>query len=1629
MRTLQRERKFCASSWLLALLLLGIPLAACDGNPARPAPADTVHNNGDITETDAFIVDEAGITARLNGAMLDVEIPLHAKISGDVPLLGNLSLLTLDGDSMGTGEGTLNLNGDGRMTFTVPTSNANLGGGDSMGFVLRWQIHSTRGWLANGRRSLYGALDHDQIFLLSSDTLFAGSRANVRLIAQDADTHEVLALRPAVITLTDGTTELRAEGVTDEVGTLALPMDIPESAEGQWTLTASVDTRTGPVQMQASVTMRRESRVLLTTDKPFYQPGQTIHVRVLAMRRPALIPEAGEPVTIEIQDPKGNKLARQVDTTDEFGVAYTQLKLAREVTFGTYRIFATVGDTTSERAVTVERYALPKFKVALETEQPFYRPGDHLHGTVRSGYFFGKPVAGGQVTVTAWKFDIGFESFAELMGTLDADGNWDFDLDLPAFFVGQPLEQGDALVRLDIAVTDGAGHTQTLTRTVSITNRELLVQVVPATDIVPGVSLDLFVLVADPTGRPLQSSGTATPEGGEAVAFQTDARGIGKVILPANAVTGRQMTGQISIDRGEDPAIVEPFTVGYGIADDHSISIRADQALYEAGDTATLDIHASPTILRVFLDVLKDNQIVLSTAADVDGGVAKIDIDLPGDLVGNLQFEAYAVAPDGNIIRTHSLVFVQAATDLLLTITPAQEEYKPGELATLDIDVRDAEGDGVVSSVGMMIVDEAVFALSDFRPGMEKVYFQLEQEILEPRYEIHNHSAEEVLRNDPSVTDEDRDEIAELVFASSAGMSAYGVNLDSFSVAQQTATTVATQAQVEDATAFLAAARTATDAATDIEQALDAWLAGQQGHWLDPWGQPYRIEREYYQFILKGNGPDERGNTADDFNYTVDIDWFWQNNGGGNNGTNNGCCWNNDEWNGAGNNATNNGANNPTGNNGNNGNTDAPRVRSYFPETLYVNPSVITDADGHGQVEVAMADSITTWRVTATASSQDGGLGSFLGGVRVFQPFFVDINFPATLTAADEVTVPVALYNYLETEQTVQLAVDDTGDDWYELLDGGTRTVTLAPGEVKGDRFTVRVTKPGWHDFQITALGDVLSDAVRRRVLVVPDGQPQLIDVSSRLSGDGTTEVNFPPEAIDGALSLQVKVYPGVLAQAIEGLDSLLRMPSGCFEQTSSTTYPNILVLQYLRLVEQANPEVELKALEYINLGYQRLLTFEVPGGGFEWFGQTPAHRILTAYGLLEFTDMSQVAYVDPAILTRTQAWLLSQQESDGRWKSAPEGIHEGATNNFTDSDLRATAYIAYALQASGTESGAVDSALTWIRANTTGVDDPYSLALAASALLINNPSDATGQALAARLDGLKQSDEAAGTVWWDSASNSFTYGSGSAMTIETTVWSLFALYHAGGYVGVLDRGTTWLIGAKDGFGNWENTQATILTLRFLLTTAGSGPQEADANVAVFHDDVLAQRFAITTESSDILRQIDLNDVAHAGANQVRVEFAGTGNFMLQITGTYYRPWSEVPTEPTGPLAISVEYDKTQLATDELVTSTVTVTNTTEARVDMILVDLGIPPGFDVVLDDFAEYTGEDGRIQKVETTGRQVLVYLYGLDGGASFTFSYRLKAGEPMRAQSPASAAYLYYESDQRAESQPEMFVVTEE
>src|SRR5262249_48669591 len=136
-------------------------------------------------------------------------------------------------------------------------------------------------------------------------------------------------------------------------------------------------------------------------------------------------------------------------------------------------------------------------------------------------------------------------------------------------------------------------------------------------------------------------------------------------------------------------------------------------------------------------------------------------------------------------------------------------------------------------------------------------------------------------------------------------------------------------------------------------------------------------------------------------------------------------------------------------------------------------------------------------------------------------------------------------------------------------------------------------------------------------------------------------------------------------------------------EQTSSSAYPNILVVDYVNKARVASPGLKMKAEQYLNVGYQKLLTFERPGGGFDWWGSGPPPVWLSAYGLQEFSDMARVYPIDRGVIDRTQNWLTKQQAADGTWSNI--GATHGETiTRMGNPQLLLTSYVVWSLLDSG---------------------------------------------------------------------------------------------------------------------------------------------------------------------------------------------------------------------------------------------------------------------------------------------------------------------------------------------------------
>ena len=698
------------------------------------------------------------------------------------------------------------------------------------------------------------------------------------------------------------------------------------------------------------------------------------------------------------------------------------------------------------------------------------------------------------------------------------------------------------------------------------------------------------------------------------------------------------------------------------------------------------------------------------------------------------------------------------------------------------------------------------------------------------------------------------------------------------------------------------------------------------------------------------------------------------------------------------------------------GSEGAPvRTREYFPETLLWQPSLITDDQGRAEMPLTFADSITTWRLTASASSRAGALGGVTTPLRVFQDFFVDIDLPTALTQSDEVSFPVAVYNYLKNPQTVTLDLQQ--EDWFTLTDGKglTRTLDLKPNEVTSVKFRIRASKIGRFALTVKAAGTKMSDAVRRPIDVSPDGRPVEQVVTDRLNGHIQQTITIPENALPDASRLFVKVHPGVFSQVMEGADGILRMPGGCFEQTSSSAYPNVLAVDYMKRTHTENPEAMMKAEQYLNAGYQRLLTFEHKSGGFDWWGQESNEPLIwvSAYGLAEFNDMAKVYPIDHGVIDRTQAWLLKQQAADGTWDKI------GMTHNETiasmgDPKLLLTSYVTWALLDSGMKSPQLEKSIAYIRDHAKDSDNAYVLAARRPTRLAawDAQDDATHDVLVRvlkKLDAMQEPRPEWKAIAFPTAGQSLAYARGESLTVETTALACLAMERSGQFPSDLNKALVYLVKSKGAGGTWGSTSATVLSLKALIRAAGGSQQKGTATFAINVNGKEAARGEITERNADVMQVFDLKDFVKPGANEVTIDVQGETGAMYQIVARHYEAWpKEAPAKPL--LEVSVNYDRTQLSTADMLGATATLKYHGAEPTAMVMLDLGIPPGFTADAGDFAEMVGAK-KVQKFSLTERQAILYLGDVEPNKEYTFKYTLKPKYPVKAKTPSSVAYEYY------------------
>lgn len=669
--------------------------------------------------------------------------------------------------------------------------------------------------------------------------------------------------------------------------------------------------------------------------------------------------------------------------------------------------------------------------------------------------------------------------------------------------------------------------------------------------------------------------------------------------------------------------------------------------------------------------------------------------------------------------------------------------------------------------------------------------------------------------------------------------------------------------------------------------------------------------------------------------------------------------------------------------------------RTDFRKTIYWNPSIQTNKNGKASLSYYNSDEVTTFRILLEGNNAEGQLAHEEHTYSTSLPFNIVTKIPSVLSFGDTVRMPIVLQN--NSSKTVAGALKIEVPSFLNVLEMPSKNISIAADTQQVVHLLYQVRfEQGKAPIYISFESDGLNDFITQTVETTAKGFP----VDFVMAGQELEQVDtfVLRDVYEGSLTSTLKFYPDILEGLMDGVESILNSPSGCFEQVSSSNYPNILALQLMQQTGVLKVGVRQKALEYLHTGYHKLAAYEINGGGFEWYGRAPAHEGLTAYGLVQFKDMQEVYEVEAGIIERTKNYLLSRRNGKGGFEQ-----NVGKYGFSGNKPALFNAYITWALSEVNTKG--IHKEVEAMTREAIASEDLYRMSLAAlTHFNIGNQERAENLLKNIQNMILKLGLE---NVF---AESTVTYSYGKALNIETLSFAALAMLRSEHRNEALIVKIVEYLLSKRQYGRFGSTQSTVMALKALSAyTSSVLKQQEDKSIQVEINGKVVWKDLYRKHQKGNLLVTDLHQYFVEGQNIVAVKFdAATQGlpYSFDVSWTSQTPESAAEC----PLMITSTFDKKEAKVGETVRLDVTVQNSNNEAVPSTMAWIGIPAGLSVQAWQLKDLQ-EKQQFAFYELKDNYLILYYRELDGQETKTLSLDLKTEVPGHYTAPANTTYLYY------------------
>ncbi|KAM3623772.1 uncharacterized protein V6R79_015383 [Siganus canaliculatus] len=723
--------------------------------------------------------------------------------------------------------------------------------------------------------------------------------------------------------------------------------------------------------------------------------------------------------------------------------------------------------------------------------------------------------------------------------------------------------------------------------------------------------------------------------------------------------------------------------------------------------------------------------------------------------------------------------------------------------------------------------------------------------------------------------------------------------------------------------------------------------------------------------------------------------------------------------------------------------------RSKFPESWLWSDIILPACPKHSPncdttyfvKNVPLQDSITTWQFTGISLSTTLGICvSKPLEVIVKKEFFIDLRLPYSAVRGEQIEIKAILHNYSPDLIDVRVELLETAQVCSSASKRGKyrQEVKVGPETTRSVPFVIIPMKEGDHRIEVKAAvkDSSLYDGIYKMLRVVPEGvlmkHTQIVLVDPRRNGVGgkqETTINSAIPQKDLAPNTPTSTHISVTGKqqlsslvenAISGksMGSLIIQPSGCGEQNLAAMTLPVIAATYLDRTKQWETvgfQRRPEALQHINTGYVKELTYRKEDGSFAVFTGSKGSTWLTAYAAKVFAMANDLVAIQRSVICDAVKFLiLKTQNPDGSFSEIGDMYSDAMRGGVQsiNSGATMTAFCVVTLQetrplcASYISSliPAINKAVSYLERQLPSLNYPYAVAMTSYALANERKlnREILYKFVSPELDHWKVNGR-------------------PVFTLEATAYALLALVKVEAFEDAAPI-VRWFRKQQWAEGGYGSTQATIMVYQALAEYfANANEPDYDLNVdLVIPGRSKPDKWKFNRENHYATRSSKMNEI-----NQdVKVVASGSGEATVKMVSLYYAlpkekesdcqnfnlsvqllPEKPLNDEKTFKVKIEVFYkDKERRGRDATMT----------------IVDIGLLTGFRPNTDDLTKLSKGPARtISKFEftegvlTDRGSLVIYLDKVSHRRPEEISFRIHQTLSVGVLQPAAVSvYEYYD-----------------